>query len=220
MTPDQLLTTTRAVRQRLDLSRRVEMDVLLECVQIAQQAPSGSNIQPWKFVIITDAQKRQSIADLYRAAYAFYRKEAVPGIRQAFEERGQGQQIQRINESADYLAEHLDKVPVLVIPCLSAGSNPMTPPRLENAPNFLAAPMWGAILPAVWSFMLAARARGLGTSWTTLHLLHEQKVAELLGIPYETTTQVALIPVAHTIGTDFKPGPRKPVREVYSIDSW
>jgi len=220
LTPKELLTTTRAVRQRLDLSRPIKMEVLRECVEIAQQAPSGSNIQPWRMIIVTDQEKRRAIAEIYREAYAYYCKEAVPGIRQVFEAQGQGPQIQRINDSADYLAEHLHEVPVFAIPCLISGSNPMTPLRLENAPNFLAAPMWAAVLPAAWSFMLAARLYGLGTSYTTLHLIYEQKVAELLEIPYESVTQTALIPVAYSLGTEFKPAPRKPIEEVFRLDSW
>ena len=77
-----------------------------------------------------------------------------------------------------------------------------------------------SIVPATWSFMLAARARGLGTCWTTFHLAHEREAAELLGIPYEAATQAALIPVAYTKGTDFKPGPRKPLGEVIHWDRW
>jgi nitroreductase len=220
LTAEQLLTTTRAVRKRLDFYRPVEMEVLRECVEIATQAPSGSNIQPWRMIFITDAQKRQRIADLYRDAFKLYRNAAVPGIWQAFEERGHGQQIQRISESAEYLVEHLHEVPVFVIPCLISGSNPLTPPRLENAANYLAAPMWASVLPAVWSFMQAARLHGLGTSLTTLHLLHEKEISELLGIPYESVTQVALIPLAYTIGTEFRLAARKPVEEVFRINSW
>jgi nitroreductase len=221
LTPDQLLTTTRSVRRRLDLSRPVEDAILRECVEIATQAPSGSNIQPWKMLIITDAHKRQVIADYYREVYFnLYKHAAVPGIQQTFEAAGLAEQIQRINTSADYLAEHLHEVPVLVIPCLIGANNPMTPPRLEGAANYLTAPSWASVLPAVWSFMLAARSRGLGSSLTTLHLLHEQEIAELLGIPYETVTQVALIPVAYTIGTVFRPAPRKALEDVYRVNSW
>lgn len=220
ITPDQLLTTTRSVRKRLDFYRPVSIEVIRECVEIATQAPSGSNIQPWQMIVITDPIKRRNIADFYREAFQIYQKAAVPGIRQAFEEAGQGQQIQRVIESAEYLDRHLHKIPVLVIPCLIGATNPMTPPRLEHADNFLAAPMWASVLPAVWSFMLAARLRGLGTSLTTLHLIYEKEIARLLDIPYERVTQVALIPLAYTIGTEFRPAQRKPVDSIFTINSW
>jgi nitroreductase len=220
LTPEQLLTTTRSVRKRLDFSRPVEMEVLRECIGIAMQAPSGSNTQPWSFIIVTDSEKRRAIAELYRSAFKIHLQSAEPIIRQTFEEKGHGQQIQRINESSEYLAEYLHEVPCFVIPCLKGGSNPMSPPRLEHAPNFVTCAWLGSTLPAVWSFMLAARLYGLGTSWTTLHLVYEKEVAGLLGIPYDHITQVALIPVAYTRGTEFKPAPRKPVSEVFHINSW
>jgi len=220
LTADQVLTTTRAVRKRLDLSRPVDPAIIRDCIEIATQAPSGSNIQPWKMMVVFDAHKRQRIADLYRDAYRLFQTTAEPGIQTMFEHVGHGQHIRRINESADYLAKHLHEVPVLVIPCLIGASNPMTPPRLEHTDNFLAASMWGSVLPAVWNFMLAARVRGLGTSWTTLHLVHEKEIAALLEIPYETVTQMALIPVAYTIGDTFRPAPRKPIETVFSVDSW
>lgn len=212
LTPDQLLTTTRSVRKRLDLSRPVEPEVLRECLEIATQAPTGSNSQSWQFVIVTDAQKRKEIADLYRASYYRYREsgKAAPNPYADNPERAQTQR--RVVNSSDYLAEHFHEVPVHLIPCIKG--------RLDGLPAPIQAGAWGSILPAVWNFMLAARARGLGTVWTTLHLPYEKEAAAVLGIPYEQYTQAALIPVAYTQGTDFKPGPREPLDKILHWNEW
>jgi nitroreductase len=193
LTPDQLLSTTRTVRKRLDLSRPVERELLEECFDLALQAPTGGNQQGWHFVVVTDADQKKALAELYRKSQSETEPPSAPPGQEA------------VMKSAAYLAEHLQEVPVLVIPCIEG--------RYENAPPLWQAIAWGSILPATWSFMLAARARGLGTAWTTLHLAHERDAAAVLGIPYEQVTQAALIPVAHTIGTDFRPGPRSPRAE-------
>jgi nitroreductase len=193
LTPDQLLSTTRTVRKRLDLSRPVERELLEECFDLALQAPTGGNQQGWHFVVVTDADQKKALAELYRKS----KDETEPP------EAPPGQEA--VMNSAAYLAEHLQEVPVLVIPCIEG--------RFENAPPLWQAIAWASILPATWSFMLAARARGLGTAWTSLHLAHERDAAAVLGIPYEQVTQAALIPVAHTIGTEFRPGPRSPQAE-------
>jgi nitroreductase len=193
LTPDQLLSTTRTVRKRLDLSRPVERELLEECFDLALQAPTGGNQQGWHFVVVTDADQRKALGKLYRKSQSETEPPEPPAGQQA------------VMNSAAYLAEHIQEVPVLVIPCIEG--------RYENAPPLWQAIAWGSILPATWSFMLAARARGLGTAWTTLHLAHERDAAAVLGIPYEQVTQAALIPVAHTIGTDFRPGPRRPQAE-------
>lgn len=213
LTSDELLSTTRAVRKRLDLTRPVEPELIRECVELAVQAPTGSNTQRWHFVVVTDAEKRKALGEFYRqgmaAAYgpgSANSQQPVPSDPQAARAR------ERILSSAWYLAEHMHQVPVLIVPCIQG--------RLEGTPSPVQAGAWGSILPAVWNFMLAARARGLGTAWTTLHLLHEREAAETLGIPYEKVTQAALIPVAYTIGTDFQPGPRKPLGEVLHWDQW
>ncbi len=211
LTPDQVLATTRSVRKRLDLSRAVEPELLRECLELAVQAPSGSNSQRWHFVVITDAQKRMAIADLYRRSFASYRQMSSAG-RTATEDTARGQTQKRVVDSADYLASHLHEVPVHVIPCIQG--------RLDGLPSNMQAGVWGSILPATWSFMLAARARGLGTVWTTLHLAFEREAAEVLGIPYEHVTQAALIPVAYTLGTDFKPAPREPLDTILHWDQW
>jgi nitroreductase len=212
LTADQLLTTTRSVRKRLDFSRPIESEVIRECLEIALQAPTGSNMQQWHFVVITDAEKRKAIGDIYRRGFAIYR-EKQSSLRNIFANRPQRAQVQkRVLDSASYLAEHMHEAPVLLIPCIRG--------RLDGTSTLVQAGSWGSILPAVWSFMLAARARGLGTSWTTLHLYFERETAEVLGIPYEKITQAALIPVAYTIGEDFKPAPRESLDSVLHWDQW
>ena len=218
LTPDELLTTTRAVRKRLDLERPVDLEIIKECMAVATQAPTGGNTQGWHFVIVMDAGKRAALAELYRKAWKIYRQS--PGsVFDLFAKEPEGarkRQLGRVAESADYLVEHLHRVPVHVIPC--AGG------RVEQiVGNFAGvglASVYGSILPATWSFMLAARARGLGTAWTTCHLMYEKEAAEILAIPYAKFSQVALIATAYSIGTSFKPSLRKPVEEVLHIDQW
>ncbi|GCE13762.1 nitroreductase family protein [Tengunoibacter tsumagoiensis] len=212
LTPDELLTTTRAVRKRLDFSRPVEMQVIKECLEIALQAPSGSNRQRWHFVIITDAEKRKAISDYYRKGYYEYR-DSPSAAGKLFADDAQRSQVQkRVQTSVDYLAEHMHEAPVLFLPCFQG--------RPDGQPAMNQASPWGSIIPAAWSFMLAARARGLGSVWTTLHLEYEKEVAEIIGLPYQEVTQVALIPVAYTLGTDFKPAPRQPLDSVLHLNSW
>lgn len=213
LTSDQLLSTTRAVRKRLDLTRPVEEELIRECIELAVQAPSGSNTQLWHFLVVTDAEKRKALGEFYRQGWeAVYSSGAASSQSQPAQTQDEANAQERVRNSAHYLADHMGEVPVLVVPCIEG--------RIDGAPSAMQAGFWGSILPAVWSFMLAARARGLGTAWTTLHLLHEKEVAEVLGIPYEKVTQAALIPVAHTIGTDFKPGPRKPLDKVLHWNQW
>lgn len=208
-TVDKLLTTTRAVRKRLDLEKPVPAALLEECLEIAIQAPTGSNSQNWQFVFVTDPGRREALAELYRRAFDPYVNRADrPDYG---EEDPRSRQMPRVLESAKYLAAHLQEVPVHLIPCVEG--------RVENAPAWAQASFYGSILPAVWSFMLAARARGLGTAWTTLHLPFEKEAAELLGIP-ESVTQCALVPVAFFKGEDFKPAKRLPVREVVHWNAW
>jgi nitroreductase len=200
LTPDQLLSTTRSVRRRIDLTRPVERELVQECLDLAFQAPSGGNVQSWHFVLVTEPARKQAIADLYRRSK---RENDPPEI---------APEHQRMMDASAYLAEHLHEVPTLVVPCIEG--------RIEGASLMVQAVTWGSILPAVWSFMLAARARGLGTTWTGLHLAYEREAAEVLGIPYDDVMQVALIPVAHTIGTDFKPGPRAPSEGRIHWETW
>lgn len=200
---DELLSTTRAVRKRLDLSRPVERDVILECLQLAVQAPTASNGQDWRWMIVTDADKRAAIADIYNSAGAEYLAHAA--------RTAEDPQTRRVYASAAALTSTLADVPVHVIPCIER--------RLDGGSLVAAASAWASIIPAAWSFLLALRSRGLGSVWTTLHLSKEREVAELLGIP-DTVTQVALFPVAYTIGTDFKPATRPPVETITSWNTW
>jgi nitroreductase len=210
---DELLTTTRSVRKRLDLARPVEPEVIRECLEIALQAPTASNSQSWHFVVVTDPELRGALAKLYREGAEQYRALMTP----AFQERAASSEqeataVARLTGSGQYLIEHLHEVPVHVIPCIWG--------RTDHMPTVAQAGLWGSIMPAAWSFMLAARSRGLGTSLTSFHLFFEQEAAHVLGIPYEKVTQAGLIPVAYTLGTDFKPGPRKPLESVLHWDRW
>ena len=208
LTPHQLLTTTRSVRKRLDFTRSVPMSLIQDCIEIAVQAPSGSNAQGWHFLVLTDMAKKQAIADLYRKAWHRY-----AGI-QAGAAQAQEAQTgpQRMLTSADYLALHLHEAPVWLIPCIEG--------RPDGLPSGQQAGLFGSILPAAWSFMLAARLHGLASCWTTLHLMYEAEAASILGIPFETVTQAALIPVAYPIGEDFKPAERKSLDGLLHVNSW
>ena len=214
LTPDELLSTTRAVRRRLDLTRPVDPELIRECLALAQQAPSGGNRQKASFVVVTDPERRAAIAEIYRRAWDRYVTEGVsaaPSPTPSSDPERRRLQT-RIGRSARYLAEHLAEVPVHVMAC-HAG-------RTEGRDQVVQASAFGSVLPAVWSFMLAARARGLGTAWTTIHLFYEREAAEVLGIPFDEVSQVALIPLAHTLGTDFKPGPRNPVEGFARWERW
>ncbi|MGV0041662.1 nitroreductase family protein [Mycobacterium colombiense] len=210
LSPDELLTTTRAVRRRLDLERPVDLKVITDCIGVALQAPSGSNRQGWHWVVVNNEAQRARIAELYRAAFKEYRKLATHpgGLFAADVDHSQS----RIASSVEYLAENMHRVPVLVIACIAN-------PRSSVLPDANQASMWGSLFPAVWSYMLAARARGLGTVWTDLHLRYEAQIAEILEIPDEIR-QGAMIPTGYTIGTDFRPGPRTPVDTVLHINGW
>lgn len=212
LSPDELLTTTRAVRKRLDFDRPVERSVIEACLRIAVQAPTGGNRQRWHFVVVTDPARRRALADLYRRSWAVYltTPTAAPNLHFDDPTREAGQR--RVGDSAQYLADNIERVPVLLVPCFTG--------RIDGQPASAQAGVWGSILPAVWSFMLAARARGLGTAWTTLHLRHEREAAEILGIPYEQFTQAALVPVAYTRGTDFKPAHREALAGIVHWDTW
>lgn len=214
LTFDEVLTTTRAVRKRLDLTRPVEPEVIRECLSIALQAPSPGSQQNWHFVVVTERAQREALAALY------FKSTRTPGgqedilnqmIAEATTEKEKAARL-KMMESPRYLTDHLHEVPVLVIPCLEG--------RVDGMSAMQQAGHWGGIWPATWSFMLAARSRGLGTVLTTIHLDFEREAAEVLGIPYEQVMQVGLIPVAYTLGTDFKPSGRKPLDEVLHWDRW
>jgi len=216
---DELLTTTRSVRRRLDLSRPVPATLIRECVEIALQAPTGSNSQGAHFVVVVDAAKRAALADLYRKSWATYRN--APGSvydRQRKEAPGpRKEQLARVADSADFLVDNLHRVPVHVIPCIEGRLGTMPP---GPHANIAMASSYGSSLPAAWSFMLAGRARGLGAAWTTAHLSFEQEAAGLLGIPYGGVSQVALLPTAYFTGAGFRPATRRPLGEVLHLDSW
>jgi nitroreductase len=210
---DALLTTTRTVRKRLDLARPVEPEVIRECLELALQAPTASYSQDWHFVVVTDPQQRQALAALYRKGAARYMELMAPVFQQRMASSEQeARTLARIIGSGQYLIEHLHEVPVHVIPCIQG--------RTEHLPIIAQAARWGSIMPAAWSFMLAARSRGLGSSLTSFHLFFEQEAAEVLGIPYEEVMQAGLIPVAYTLGTEFKPAARKPLESVLHWDRW
>jgi nitroreductase len=198
------------VRKRLDLERPVEREVVLECLELALQAPTGSNRQGWHWMFITDPEKKQALADLYRTNFIAYRDSGARPTYDDADSRAQRQPA--VTDSANHLADHFQDVPILMIPLIEG--------RLDNLPAFAAASTWGSLLPAVWSFMLALRSRGLGSAWTTLHLPSEREAAELLDIPYDRYTQGGLFPIAYTIGTEFKPAPRIPTETIVHWDTW
>jgi nitroreductase len=194
---DRLLATTRSVRRRLDLTRPVPRDVVLECLRLAVQAPTASNGQRWRWVVVDDPATRRALGDIYRRMGERYlRGYDVPEA---------STQTERVLASANYLADILSEVPMLVVPCITG--------RLESTAPALAASFYGSIVPAIWSFQLALRSRQLGSCFTTLHLAHEAEARDLLGIP-EDVTQVALLPVAYTTGGDFSPAVRPPVEGI------
>lgn len=207
---DHLLTTTRSVRKRLDLSRPVEQAVIEECMEIALQAPTGSNQQKWHFIVVTDPEKRAAIGELYRQSFELYRPSDAPEPEPVSADP-HAAQMRRVISSARYLANHMYEVPVLIIGCYEG--------RPEEPEPFAQAGLYGSILPAVWSLMLALRARGLGSAWTTLHLRYEQEVAELLELP-ENLTQAVLLPVAYFTGDDFKPAKRQPASQAIHWNGW
>jgi nitroreductase len=199
---DRLLSTTRSVRKRLDLERPVPRELITECLGLAVQAPTRINTQTWRWLIVTDATTRAEIARLYN--------ETAKGHLEAALDSAADAGTRRVYESSLHLCDVLARVPVHVIPCIEG--------RVEDNAN--PAAFFGSILPAAWSFMLALRSRGLGAAWTTGHLYKEQEVADVLGIPFGQVTQVALLPVAYTIGTEFKPGPRLPVADITYWERW
>jgi nitroreductase len=207
---DEVLTTTRSVRKRLDFEKPVPREVLLECLELAIQAPTGSNAQGWQWMFVEDADKKKALGDIYRASFGMYRQMPEP---QYGEGDTRGERRQLVVSSAEYLAEHMHEAPWLLVPCLEG--------RVDEAPQ-LGASFWGSLLPAAWSYMLALRSRGLGSAYTTLHLLGdgEKQAAEVLGIPFEKYSQGGLFPIAYTKGTDFRPAKRLPLDQIVHWDGW
>ena len=202
---DRLLSTTRAVRRRLDLERPVEREVILDCIRLSQQAPTASNTQKWRWMVVMDADKRAALGEIYGRGKQF--------IEQAKAQvDADDAQTHRVYDSAGWLLDHIGEAPALAIPCVE-GRVP------DGAPSGMAAAVYGSIYPAMWSFQLALRSRGLGSTLTTIHLFFEKEVADLLGMP-EDVMQVALLPVAYTKGTDFKIAKRPPPDEITHFDTW
>jgi len=217
LTNDELLSTTRAVRKRMDFDRPVEREVLMECMEIALQAPSGSNAQGWHFLFVTEPDKRRAIGEIYGNLFKnVYAASDASAANVHGDDPDMAATQERVMSSAQYLAENMAKAPVFFMPCISGRTDGVT----GDMANVAQASAFGSIIPAAWSFMLAARARGLGTCWTTIHLMQEKAVADILGIPYDEITQVALVPVAYTKGTDFKPAPRKAMDDIIHFERW
>ncbi|MDX6433691.1 MAG: hypothetical protein QOE54_6057 [Streptosporangiaceae bacterium] len=211
LTVDEVLTTTRSVRLRLDLTRPVPLELVKECLRIALQAPSGSNTQGWRWIVVTDPDLRAAVGEVYRRACERYLKSEKAVGKLFADDVARSEIQQRVHRSTVHLAERMGQVPVQVIGCLELPS-----PELPAGNQ---AGLWGSLLPAAWSYMLAARARGLGTAWTTLHLMYEEEVARLLGLP-GNVRQGVLIPTAYYTGTDFKPAPRQALEEVLHLNGW
>lgn len=211
MDADHVLRTTRSVRLRLDFDKPIEPAVIEECLEIALQAPTASNSQQWQWVVITEPEKVAAVAEVYRKSFE------VLAARPAEERPVYGAddsrtlQSEKVTRSATYLAEQMHRCPALLLACING--------RVEELGAMMQAGVYGSILPGAWSFMLAARARGIGMAWTTLHIRHEDEVADLLGIPADVT-QAALFPMAYFTGEDFQPAPRVPLSEVMHWNQW
>ena len=209
LTTDELLTTTRSVRKRLDLTRPVPLDLVRDCLEVALQAPTGGNSQGWHWVVVTDPALRAEIGGYYKRAFDRYR-DGSRRAAAALDDAGRRAAQERVSSSAEYLADRMGDVPVLVLACITAA---------EELPAGNQAGLWGSLLPAAWSYQLAARARGLGTVWTTLHLQYEREVSELLGIPPNVRHGV-LLPTAYYTGDTFRPASREPLDRVLHVDRW
>lgn len=215
---ETVLTTTRAVRRRLDFDRPVDEDVVLDCLRIAVQAPTGGNAQDWRFVLIGDPEVKRRIADVYHDCFEEYVARPLAGAGYAAPEvRGRldtSPAAARMLEGARYLAENIGRAPWLLLACATRPD-----PSVDPTASGTVSAVYGSIYPAVWSFCLALRSRGLGSIITTLHVNEAARVAEILGIPDEAT-QCCLLPVAYTLGLNFKPAPRRPLEEVVFRDGW
>ena len=213
LSADHVLRTTRAVRTRLDFDRPVPREVIRECLDIALQAPTGSNRQNWHFVVITDEAQRNAIGDLYRRAIGAAQADvrALTRIDPADADTYEAQTT-RVNNSAHWFFDHVQRSPGMLIPCISG--------RIDGPWRMATASHVGSVIQAAWSFMLAARARNIGSVWTTVHLALEEEAAEILGIPYADVMQVALIPFGYVVGNPFKEAEREPLDLVTHWDRW
>jgi len=204
---DYILQTTRSVRKRLDLSRAVDRDVVMECLDIALQAPTGGNSQGWKWLIVTDKHKIAQIGEYYKTSFEAYAKRggtSGPGSKDPSDAK-------KVYKSASYLSDHMSKVPMMIFPCVHG--------RVENLGAGNQAGLYGSIIPAAWSLMLALRARGIGAAWTTLHLTYEKECAKILNIPDDVTV-ASLLPVGYFTGETFKIAKRLPAKELTYWDEW
>lgn len=200
---DYILQTTRSVRKRLDLSRPVDEKVVTECLEIALQAPTGSNAQGWKFLVVTDKEKIGKIGEYYKKSFMAYASSGSPP------KKVDPDQQKRVISSSMYLANNMSSVPMLIFACVKG----------RTTDSAMASGLYGSIIPAAWSLMLALRARGIGAAWTTLHLSYEKECNEILGIPEYITTAV-MLPVAYFTGETFKKAKRLPLKDVVYWDSW
>ena len=205
---DRVLTTTRSVRKRLDLTRPVDAKVIEEAIEIAVQAPTGSNAQDWHFLVVTEPATKTAIADLYRKGADQYRTRPRPEYAAGDPRR---KQQPKIAASGAHLYQHLHEVPAIVFAGIEG--------RVEKGPAVAQAAKYGSVLPAAWSFMLALRARGVGAAWTTLALVHEQELHKLLGVP-DSVTLAVMLPVAYYTGSDFRPARRLPATERTYWNAW
>ena len=212
LSADEVLATTRSVRKRLDFDRPVEREIVMECLELALQAPTGSNRQGWQWVFVEDQAKKDRLAQIYRDTFALYRQ--MP--RASYDEGDtRADRMDAVLDAATSLSDHFERSPLMMIPGIRGRAD-------ASGGAATGAGMWGSILPAVWSMMLALRERGMGSAWTTIHLIGdgEREAAELLGIPFDEYTQAGLFPIAYTVGTDFKPAKRLPAEEVSHWDQW
>ena len=211
LTPDELLTTTRTIRRRLDFDRPVPRQLINECIEVALQAPTGSLKQNWHWIVVGDPEVKAAVASVYRASYRSAAARHERPVDHGSDPRTD--RLAKVLESAAFLADNLARAPWLVI---AAGTGRvLESPTVPEQSRF-----WGSVVPAMWSFMLAARARGLGCAWTTAHLEHEAEIAQVLGIPYPEVTQCGLFPVAYSIGTEFRKARRIPAAQVTHWDRW
>jgi len=205
LTVDEVLSTTRSVRKRLDMSKPVPRQVIEECLELALQAPNGSNRNDWRWVVVDDKEKIAKLGNIYRATMA--------DINRAYRmDVGIDPHHSALMSSVAALVDSIDRAPAMVVPLMMG--------RAEGKSAMEQAAMWGSVIQAVWSLFLALRERGIGAAWTTITLQREREVADLLSIPFDQYTQVGLFPIAYTIGTDFKKAWRKPLSEVLTYNQF
>jgi nitroreductase len=196
----EIIRTTRSMR-RLKADP-VPPELIRKILEAGVCAPSGGNMQRWRFLVIQDAAIKQTVGAYYKRAWdeivaPRYRSGApAPGISQ--------ERFQRLLVSAEYLAAHIHEAPVWIVPCLQSE----TPTRTAGS----------SIYPAVQNMLLAARALGLGTTLTTLYLQFEKEVETALGLPPDWHSY-ALLPIGYPLGR-FGPVRRIPLEEVVYADRW